>query len=138
MSNRFIPSNGVGELYLDVSDMHWYLYESSCYNIDKEIPFMKLLLDMASLRMRYYSELNGNFIELACQDMKSELDKFIDELEKIFQTLFSLIPKNSKFRKHLNKTKLLFKQDLIKQFTKFIFKDGKYSSGIYGMIEGFF
>ena len=52
MNNRFIPSNGVGELYLDVSDMHWYLYESSCYNIDKEIPFMQLLLDMASLRMR--------------------------------------------------------------------------------------
>ena len=77
-------------------------------------------------------------IELVCRNMKSELDKFIDELEKIFQTLFSLIPKNSKFRKHLNKTKLLFKQDLIKQFTKFIFKDGKYSSGIYGMIEGFF
>ena len=64
MSNRFIPSNGVGELYLDVSDMHWYLYDSSCYNIDKEIPFMKLLLDMASLRMRYYSQLNGNWLLL--------------------------------------------------------------------------
>ena len=191
MSNRFISSNGVGELYLDVSDMHWYLYESSCYNIDKKIPFTKLLLDMASLRMRYYSQLNGNRpllpqamlnlrytsailtksfikikslsedffctgeilnycmkvysqflnnepldffvsgywkIELACQDMKSELDKFIDELEKMFQILFSLIPKNSKFRKNLNKAKLLFKQDLIKQCTKFIFKDGKYSS----------
>ena len=38
--------------------------------------------------------------------MKSELDKFIDELEKIFQTLFSLISKNSKVRKKLNKTKL--------------------------------
>ena len=62
MSNRFIPSNGVGELYLDMSDMHWYLYESSCYNIDKEIPFMKLLLllDMASLQMRHYLHLNGN------------------------------------------------------------------------------
>ena len=59
-SNRFIPSNGVVELYLDVSDMNWYLYGSSCYNIDKEIPFMKLLLDMASLRMRYYLQLNGN------------------------------------------------------------------------------
>ena len=61
MSNRFIPSDGVGELYLDMSDMHWYLYESSCYNIDKEIPFMKLLLllDMASLQMRYYLHLNG-------------------------------------------------------------------------------
>ena len=60
MTHRFIPSNGVGEIYLDVSNMHWYLYESSCYNIDKEIPFMKLLLDMASLRMRYYTQLNGN------------------------------------------------------------------------------
>ena len=148
MSNRFIPSNGVGELYLDVSDMHWYLYESSCYNIDKKIPFMKLLLDMASLQMRYYLQLNGNWlllpqailnfgytspmltksfikikslnedlfvhttfklltivwkfsqflniesldffisghweIELAFQNMKRELDKFTDELEKIF------------------------------------------------------
>ena len=82
-------------------------------------------------------------IELACQDMKSELDKFIDELEKIFQTLFSVIPKNSKFRKNLNKTKLFFKQDLIKQFTKFLFLLVveiflKYSSEIYGMIEGIF
>ena len=58
-------------------------------------------------------------IELACRDMKSELDKFIDVLEKIFQTLFSLIPKNWKFRKNLNKTKLLFKQNLIKQLTIF-------------------
>ena len=54
MSDQFVPSNGVGE-YLDVSNLHWYLYESSCYNIDKEIPFIKLLLDMASFRMRYYS-----------------------------------------------------------------------------------
>ena len=203
MSNRFIPSNCVGELYLDVSDMHWYLYESFCYNVDKEISFTKLLLDMVSLRMRYYSQLNGsrlllpqailnlgytcamltksfikikslsedffctcdiqtlNYcvkvysqflnnkpldffisgyweIELACRDMKSKLDKFIDELGKIFQTLFSLISKNSKFRKSLNKTKLLFKQDLIKQFTRFIFKDSKYSSGIYGRTEGIF
>ena len=203
MSNWFIPSNGVGELYLDVSDMQWYLHESSCYNIDKEIPFMKLLLDMASLRMRYYLQLNGNRlllpqailnlrytstmltksfikikslsevffctgdiqnlnycmkvcsqflnnepfdfflsgyweIELSCWDVKRELDKFIVQLEKIFQTLFSLTPKNPKFRKNLNETKLLFKQDLIKQFTKFIFKDGKYSSGIYGMIEGIY
>ena len=55
MNNQvFIPSNGIGELYLDVFDMHWYYYESTLFNIDKEIPFMKLLLDMASLRMRYY------------------------------------------------------------------------------------
>ena len=55
MNNRvFIPSNGIVEVYLDLSDMHWYYYESRTSNIDKEIPFLKLLLDMASLRMRYY------------------------------------------------------------------------------------
>ena len=54
MNNQgFIPSNGIGELYLDVFDMHWYHYELPYFNIDKEIPFMKLLLDMASYRMRY-------------------------------------------------------------------------------------
>ena len=56
----FIPSNGIGELYLDVFDMHWYHYELALFNIDKKIPFMKLLLDMASFRMRYYQRLNGN------------------------------------------------------------------------------
>ena len=61
MNNQvFIPSNGIGELYLDVFDMHWYCYESTLFNTDKEIPFMKFLLDMASLRMRYYHRLNGN------------------------------------------------------------------------------
>ena len=39
---------------------YWYLYESSCYNTEKEIPFMKLLLDVESLRMRYHSQLNGH------------------------------------------------------------------------------
>ena len=60
INNRFIPSNGVGELYLDLTDMHWYLYESFYYNIDKVIPFMKLILEMASLRMRYLTQTNGN------------------------------------------------------------------------------
>ena len=55
MKNRvFILSNGIHEVYLDLSDMCWYYYESSTFNIDKEILFLKLLLDMASLRMRYY------------------------------------------------------------------------------------
>ena len=61
MNNQvFNPSNGIGELYFDVFGMHWYHYESFFFNIDKEIPFLKLLLDMASLRMRYLLRLNGN------------------------------------------------------------------------------
>ena len=46
--------------------------------------------------------------------------------------------KNSKLKKKLNKTKLLFKQDLIKQFIKFIFEDGKYFSRSYDKIEKIF
>ena len=60
MNNWFIPPNGIGELYLDVTDMHWYSYESFYYNFHKEIPFAKLILNMASLQMRYLTQLNGN------------------------------------------------------------------------------
>ena len=65
MNNQvFIPSHGIGEMYLDVSDMFWYYYESSLYNIDTEIPFIKLLLEMSSLCMRYYTRLNGSAIRM--------------------------------------------------------------------------
>ena len=49
-------------MYLDVSDMFWYYYESTSFNIDKEIPFMKLLLDISSLLMIYYTRLNGSAV----------------------------------------------------------------------------
>ena len=65
MNNQvFIPSHGVGEMYLDVSDMFWYYYEYTL-NIDKEIPFMKLLLDMSSLCMRYYTRLHGSAVGMS-------------------------------------------------------------------------
>ena len=58
--------------------------------------------------------------------------------KKYFKHFFVSFQKIQNLEKILNKTKLLFKQDLIKKFAKYIFKDGKYSSGIYGMIEGIF
>ena len=56
----FIPSHGLGEIYLDLSNMHWHNHNSSYFNLEKEIPFFKLLLNMASLRMRCYTRLNVN------------------------------------------------------------------------------
>ena len=56
----FIPSNGIGEIYLHILDMHSYMYNSSCSNLYKKIPFSKVLLDMASLRMRYCVQINSN------------------------------------------------------------------------------
>ena len=58
--NVFIPSHGLGEIYLDISNMHWYTHNSSYLNLRKEIPFFKFLLDMASFLMRYYTQLNVN------------------------------------------------------------------------------
>ena len=60
MNNQqlFIPSQGIGEIYLDLSNMYWYMYNWPYYNLKKEIPFFKLLLDMRSLYMRCYIRLN--------------------------------------------------------------------------------
>ena len=77
-------------------------------------------------------------IELALQNIKSELFRFSESLERLFTLFYSLFPKKSKFRKNLYDTEQLFKKDLIKQFKKFIITDGKYSSGIFGKIKGIF
>ena len=74
-------------------------------------------------------------IELALQNIKSELFRFSESLERLFTLFYSLFPKKSKFRKNLYDTEQLFKKDLIKQFKKFIITDGKYSSGIFGKIK---
>ena len=56
----FIPSHYLGEIYLHLSNMHWHMHNSSYFNLKKEIPFFRLLLDMASLRMRCFTRLNLN------------------------------------------------------------------------------
>ena len=61
MNNQvFIPSHGLGEIYLDIEDDCWYMHNSICFDYQKEISFFKLLFDMASLRKRYYTGINNN------------------------------------------------------------------------------
>ena len=45
MNNQtsYIPSGGVGEIYLNLIDMYWYAFESSTFIEDKEIHFIKLV-----------------------------------------------------------------------------------------------
>ena len=64
MNIVFVPSNGIGENRLDLRDLYWYMLNSSYFNINKEIPVFKLLIDMASLRMRYFQRINVNRIFL--------------------------------------------------------------------------
>ena len=41
MNNQvFIPSHGLGEIYLNIEDNCWYGHNSSCFDDQKEIPFL--------------------------------------------------------------------------------------------------
>ena len=60
----FIPSEAISEIRLDVRDLYWYMLNSSYFNIENEIPFFKLLVDMVSLRMRYFQRINANRVFL--------------------------------------------------------------------------
>ena len=60
--------------------------------------------------------------------MNNDLFNFSFYLQALFSTFYQLFLKKSKFRNDLLKTEQLFKKDLIKQFKKFIIKNGKYSS----------
>ena len=68
--------------------MHRYMYSSSCFNLYKEIRFLKLLLDIASLRMRYYLQINSN--HLLVPQTLLEIGRVFKYLVKSFITIKSL------------------------------------------------
>ena len=89
MNNQVtFPSGGVGEIYLDVFGMYWYYYESSQFNIGNEIPFLKVILDLASLRMRYYRGINRSKIEIP--QIIKDIGKHSPELVRSFIKIKSL------------------------------------------------
>ena len=55
MNNQieYIPSGGIGEMYLDRLDKHWYRCESTEYTNEKIILFFKFLYDFFGVRGRY-------------------------------------------------------------------------------------
>ena len=46
----YIPSGGVGEIYLDRVDRHWYRHESTDHAKEKVIPFFKFLYELIGVR----------------------------------------------------------------------------------------
>ena len=59
MNSVFIPSYGIGEVYIDVLDLRWHMLKFTFYNFRKNIPFFNLLLDMGSFMMRCFIRLNA-------------------------------------------------------------------------------
>ena len=67
------------------------------------------------------------FFIAATREIRDTLDKidreifnFQQHLEQLFRLFYSLLPKKTKFRKRLYETEQMFKEDLIKQFAKFL------------------
>ena len=52
MNNQhfYISSGGVGEIYLDRVDRHWYRHESTDHAKEKVIPFFKFLYELIGVR----------------------------------------------------------------------------------------
>ena len=119
MNSVFIPSNGIGEIRLDSRDLYWYMLNSSYFNINKEIPFFKLLIDMASLRMRYFQRINANriFLPQITMDFGHATTYFIlgfNKLKELGKDLFATGDIETLdyclevYRQHLNHEKLDF------------------------------
>ena len=96
MNGVFIPSHGIGEVYIDVFDMRWQMLSSSFYNFRKNIPFFKLFLDMGSLMMRYYIRLDARETDaynvILLNDFKEKttyLMKSYKKIESLSQDLFA-------------------------------------------------
>ena len=94
MNSVFIPSHGIGEVYIDVFDLRWHMLSSSFYNFRKNIPFFKLLLDMGSLMMRCYirfdaRETDAYNIILLLDDFKEKTAYLTRSYKKI-----EILPEN--------------------------------------------
>ena len=55
--------------------MYWYMYDSSFCNLEKEIPFFKLLLDIGSLYMRCHLQLNVTETDIFCHILMDDFRK---------------------------------------------------------------
>ena len=119
MYSVFIPSNSIGEICLDSRDLYWYMLNSSYFNIDKEIPFFELLIDMASLRMRYFQRINTNrtFLPQIVMDLGHATTYFLlgfNKLKELGKDLFATGDIETLdycleiYRQHLNHEKLDF------------------------------
>ena len=119
MNSVFIPSNGIGEIRLDSRDLYWYMLNSSYFNINKEIPVFKLLITMASLRMRYFQRINANkiFLPQIIMDLGHATTYFLlgfNKLKELSKDLFATGDIETLdyclevYRQHLNHEKLDF------------------------------
>ena len=90
MNRVFIPSHGIGEAYIDLSNMHWYMYDSSFFNLKKKIRFFKLLLDIGSLYMGCHLRLNVRETDIFRRILMTDFRKKSTYLLQSFMKIESL------------------------------------------------
>ena len=90
MNRVFISSHGIGEAYIDYSNMYWYMYGSSFFNLKKEIRFFKLLLNIGSLYMRCHLRLNVRETDIFRRILMTDFRKKSTYLLQSFMKIESL------------------------------------------------
>ena len=85
MSNRFIASHGIGEIYLDPFDMTWCIFDTSCFDQKKELPLFQFVFDLASLMFRYDDSIANENIwnRTLIGDLDNIIKKMVFSIEKI-------------------------------------------------------
>ena len=86
----YIPTGGIGEIEYDLEEKGWYAIQSSKYNENKVIPYLKLLIDLGDtlikcLKNQRRQERYTNYLPRAIRTIKlcSGLTKSSIEIEKI-------------------------------------------------------
>ena len=83
--NNFIFSHGLGEIFIDPSDMKWCMSESSFFDKKKDVPLFKFLLNVASFLCRYHQriDLQNIWNRTLIVDLNNIIKKLIFSFEKI-------------------------------------------------------
>ena len=56
----FVPSHGLGEIYINLTRMSWIMENSSYFDKKKkDIPLIKFILDVESLLCRYLQRISS-------------------------------------------------------------------------------
>ena len=87
----FVPSHGLGEIYMNPTRMSWIMKNSSFFDKKKDIPLFQFVLDMESLLCRYLQRISS----LTSQNiweriLIKDFDKISKRLNYNFKKIISL------------------------------------------------
>ena len=92
----YIPFGGIGEIEFVVRRKDWYKCDATEFNVDKTIPFIRLLIDLVCAGAKYYQNQtrlgrHKNYPRLVIDIMKTatRLSRSFFKIKKLTDDMFS-------------------------------------------------